>query len=73
MTTCHLWSVADVAGRLNVSKDSVYRMAGRAIPCYRTGGAVRFRPDEVEEYIESRRVLHAPAKPVTTAKLEHLQ
>jgi len=73
VTKCHLWSVPEVAKHLGVSRDSVYRLAGKVIPCYRVGGAVRFRPEEVEEYIEAQRVRRVAPAPTKAVKLEHLR
>jgi excisionase family DNA binding protein len=51
-----LLTVADVARLLSVSTAWVYDHADRKrplIPCVRLGKAVRFRPDDVQQFIEA--------------------
>lgn len=54
-----LWTVADVANRLKVSRSSVYRMAAAGeIPQVKLGGVrslVRFDGEEIEKWINSKR------------------
>jgi excisionase family DNA binding protein len=51
-----LLSIDDVASLLNVSRKTVYRLtsAGELVPS-RVVGRLRYRPDEVDEYIERHR------------------
>lgn len=51
-------SVQDVAERLGVSVCTVYRLKDRpdGLPAYRVAGCIRFRPDEVDAYIERQAV-----------------
>jgi excisionase family DNA binding protein len=51
-----LLTVADVAELLRVSKPSIYRLVRDAgLPAVRPTGDIRFRPEDVEAWIESRR------------------
>ena len=51
-----LWTIDDVAQRLAISRDGVYRLvrAGALSPS-RVGERLRFRPEEIEDYLERRR------------------
>jgi excisionase family DNA binding protein len=53
----HLLSINDVAAVLNVSRKTVYRLTerGELVPS-RVVGRLRYRPDEIESYIERHRV-----------------
>ncbi len=52
-----LLSIDDVAGLLNVSRKTVYRLISRGeLPAMRVGERLRFRPSEIHEYLERRRV-----------------
>ena len=58
-------TVQDVAELLDVPKSFVYRRTSRghsdALPSYRFGGHLRFRPDDVHSWIEKhRRDPHPP-------------
>ncbi|HXX75793.1 MAG TPA: helix-turn-helix domain-containing protein [Nitrospiraceae bacterium] len=64
-----LWTVKDLAHRLNIKPSTVYSWAthGR-IPCLKIHGALRFRREEIERWLESLRVqqpLTAPSDPHT--------
>jgi excisionase family DNA binding protein len=50
-----LLTVADIADRLSISQSLVYRLASEGkLRCYRVGrGALRFREEDVMEYIDS--------------------
>ncbi len=49
-------SVKDVAGLLNVSDKTIYRMIqSETIPCYRVGGQWRFDRREIKSWIEDTR------------------
>lgn len=51
-----LLSVDDVAERLLLSRAAVYRLvARRDLPCYRLPGGFRFKADDVDAFLESRR------------------
>ena len=61
-------NVEQVAEVLGVPKSFIYRRTARGhgdpIPHYRLGGHLRFKPDDVQEWIESHRhepELHSPA------------
>jgi excisionase family DNA binding protein len=51
-----LLTVNDLARLLGISRDSVYRMirSGELVP-YRVGERFRFRPEDVETYLERQR------------------
>lgn len=55
-----LWKVGDVARFLSMSVSWVYKEteAGR-LPCVRIGAALRFRPEEIRAFLESRRAPRA--------------
>jgi len=47
--------VADLAGILGVDDKHIYRLAARGqIPSFRIGGAVRFDPQEVAEWLRAK-------------------
>jgi excisionase family DNA binding protein len=49
----NLWTVADVARFLGVSRSWVYKAArNRSIPSIKVGAAVRFRPDLVKAWAD---------------------
>jgi excisionase family DNA binding protein len=51
-----LLTVSDVAHRLAISRDSVYRFVrSGALSPLRVGERLRFRPEEIEEYLERNR------------------
>jgi excisionase family DNA binding protein len=51
-----LWSVDDVCQYLNIKKSTVYALAqSGSIPFYRLGRLIRFKPDDVQAWIEGRR------------------
>lgn len=48
-----LWTVAEVAAFLQLSKDFVYKHAARGeLPCRKVGGALRFVPDEIRSWLD---------------------
>ena len=51
------WKVNDVAARVRLSVSTIYRyVAAKEIPYHKLkGGAVRFKPSEIEAWIENRR------------------
>lgn len=55
MPALEQWSVlADVAGHLQVSEDTVLRwIAGRALPAHRVGRVWRFKLSEVDTWVRS--------------------
>ena len=52
-TIVPLWTIADVARYLGVSKQTI-RLALRSIPRQRIGGQVRFIPSEVERWVRAQ-------------------
>ncbi len=51
-----LVGVREVMDFLNISRATVYRLAGRpgGVPCVKVGDATKFRPSDVREYAEYR-------------------
>lgn len=51
-------TVREVAERLGVSEDTVYRLKDKpdGIPAYRVGRSIRFFPEEVDAYINAQGV-----------------
>lgn len=49
-----LMTVNEVADRLNVNRATVYRLTGKTdgLRAYKVGSCTRFKPEDVEEYIE---------------------
>lgn len=70
-----LLTVKDVAQMLCLSQSKIYDMAGKSLRCVRIGGAVRFREEDVLEYISDCvvEVKLEPRRRTTTAKLRHLR
>lgn len=72
-----LMTVTDVAARLKVSPSLVYQMveSGKLV-VYRIGngrGAIRFRPEDIEAYLESCRIEKiAPPARKTRPRLKHI-
>lgn len=74
-----LLTVADVARWLTVSASLVYQLvdAGK-LPVHRIGngrGAIRFRPADIEEYLDDCRIEPSVAKPERKLRpqLKHIQ
>jgi hypothetical protein len=52
-----LWTTKDVAKHLRVSLKTVFNLRKRGLPYVQLGGAVRFVPQEIKDYlINSRRL-----------------
>ena len=50
-----LWTAEDVAAFLNISIQYVYRLSREgSIPSLKIGAALRFRPSDIEAWIEAR-------------------
>jgi excisionase family DNA binding protein len=50
-----LWTVAEVAAYLRVSRSWVYhRSAARLLPCLRVGALLRFDPDAIRAYAQGQ-------------------
>ena len=50
-----LWTVADVATYLRVSRSWVYhRSAAGMLPCLRVGAVLRFEPDVIRAYAQGQ-------------------
>jgi excisionase family DNA binding protein len=49
------WRVQEVAAALQISVQTVYRyVANGEIPCHNLNRSVRFKPSEIERWIESK-------------------
>jgi excisionase family DNA binding protein len=49
------WRVREVAEALQISVQTVYRyVANGEIPCHKLNRSVRFKPSEIERWIESK-------------------
>jgi excisionase family DNA binding protein len=58
-----LMTLEEVAAYLRLSKDTVYRMAkAGAVPACKVGNQWRFRPVEVEAWLEDHRNAPGPAR-----------
>jgi excisionase family DNA binding protein len=54
-------TVRDVAAYLNVNEKTVYRLAQRReLPGFKVAGAWRFRPEDIERWVEARKQPAAP-------------
>ena len=53
-----LMSAKDVAALFGVSVDTIHRLAHKkgGLKGYKVGGSTRFRPSDVEEYINSQEI-----------------
>ena len=53
LTTIEFLTTEQLAGYLNISKTSIYRLIGnRLIPFYKLGHNIRFKKADVLEYLE---------------------
>lgn len=67
--TPRLLTAAEVAELLRVSKNTVYRLArSNRLPWVRIGESVRFRPDDVEGFVERNRQDGAQPRAVRNAR-----
>ena len=52
-----LLTIEDLAGYLNISRRTVYRLLNEGtLPGFRVGSHMRFKRDEIELWLENRRV-----------------
>jgi excisionase family DNA binding protein len=58
-TTYHLKSKREAARYLGVSQGSLERLMRSGLAYIRIGNLVKFRPEDLAEYIERRRVQHS--------------
>jgi len=56
-TDSELWTTKKVAGYLHVSLKTVFNLRKRGLPYVQLGGAVRFIPQEIKDYLVTHRVL----------------
>lgn len=50
------WKVQDVAAAIQMSVQTIYRyVANREIPFHKLNKAVRFKPSEIEKWMEERK------------------
>ncbi len=52
-----LWTTKEVAHFLDVSPKNVFNLRKKGLPCVYLGGAVRFVPNEVSNYLATNRGL----------------
>jgi len=52
-----LWTTKEVAHFLDVSPKTVFNLRKKGLPCVYLGGAVRFVPNEVNNYLATNRGL----------------
>ncbi len=77
MSNLQLLTVTQVAESLSISPSLVYREAANGrLRCYRLGrGAIRFSPEQIQEYLNS--CVCAPSsaaqRPLSVPKLRHLK
>jgi putative molybdopterin biosynthesis protein len=53
--TERLLTINEIADRLAISRDTVYRVLVREIPSYRVGERLRFKASDVDAYVERNR------------------
>lgn len=52
------WKVQDVAAAIQMSVQTIYRyVAKREIPFHKLNKAVRFKPSEIEKWMEERKAM----------------
>ena len=62
------WKVSEVAAAIKVSVQTVYRyVANGEIPFHKLSKAVRFKPSEIESWMESRKAGVAASRSVNVA------
>jgi len=67
-----LLTVAEVAYMLKLSRSKVYELK-EDIGCYKLGGAVRFRTEDVLRYLDERKVGgNGHRKPAPRPRLRHI-
>ena len=54
-----LWTTKEVAKHLRVSQKTVFNLRKRGLPYVQLGGAVRFVPQEIKDYLVTNRGLSA--------------
>ena len=55
----HLWTTEQVSRYLHVSFKTVFNLRKKGLPYVQLGGAVRFLPQEIKDYLVSNRDLTA--------------
>jgi len=53
----HLWTTREVAEYLHVSIKTIFNLRKKGLPCVYLGGAVRFVPQEIADYLANSRKL----------------
>jgi excisionase family DNA binding protein len=67
-----LWDVARLSEYLSVKKSTVYALVEqKQIPHYRLGRLARFRPQEIEEWLQSKKVEPEPTRRTTPRRRNH--
>ena len=55
-----LLTLDDLAEYLSVSRRTIYRLlGGNNLPAYRVGGQLRFRREDVDKWLENKRLVKA--------------
>lgn len=68
-----LLTSVEVAKILSCSPKTVYARANSGqIPSYKMGGSVRFKPSDIEAYIEGSRRENKPARAITTKSVKNI-
>jgi hypothetical protein len=52
-----LWTTREVSKFLHVSIKTIFNLRKRGLPCVYVGGAVRFEPKEIRDYLANSRRL----------------
>jgi excisionase family DNA binding protein len=67
-----LWTVKDIVRRLQIKPSTVYAWAAQGmIPSFKIHGLLRFRPEEVAQWVESFRQSKPKTTPAGHRKAEH--
>jgi excisionase family DNA binding protein len=56
-TDADLWTTKDVAKHLRISLKTVFNLRKKGLPYVQLGGAVRFVPQEIKDYLTNSRRL----------------
>jgi len=63
------WKVNEVAAAIQVSEQTIYRYVAKGeIPFHKLNRAVRFKPSEIESWMESRKAGAAASRSVNVGK-----
>ena len=68
-----LYTPAELAEILKISRSKVYELLGNHIPVVRVSGSLRVLKEDLDEYIQARRELKTNRPKVIRMKLKHLR